>query len=140
MFVSVMSILQERLPCASFYFRQRRQFKYALAAENCDAPMTSDQHLNFDCISRGSRNSVRSKISHNGGELSAVITAIAQPRMINAWSPSPTKKPSAQRLTCQGSFRDTRIDTSPDFRITKGTGVQSDMNKKLAHLNSMRNS
>lgn len=73
-----MSILQERLPCASFYFRQRRQFKYALAAENCDAPMSNgEQFINFDCISRGSRNSVRSKISHNGGELASCITAIA---------------------------------------------------------------
>ena len=31
MFISVMSILQERLPCSSFYFRERRQFKQSLA-------------------------------------------------------------------------------------------------------------
>lgn len=41
MFVSVMSILQERLPCASFYFRQRRLFKHGLAqVENGDMPMS----------------------------------------------------------------------------------------------------
>ena len=30
MFISVMSVLQERLPCSSFYFRQRREFKQNL--------------------------------------------------------------------------------------------------------------
>lgn len=30
MFVSVMSILHERLPCSSYYFRQRRKFKQKL--------------------------------------------------------------------------------------------------------------
>ena len=66
MFVSVMSILQERLPCASFYFRQRRVFKHNLAAaENGDVTMNDGQ---FDVLSRGSRNSVRSKASqHIGG-------------------------------------------------------------------------
>jgi len=34
MFVSVMSILQERLPCASYYFRQRRKFKQSLQLES----------------------------------------------------------------------------------------------------------
>ena len=29
MFVSVMTILHERLPCAQFYFRQHKQFKQA---------------------------------------------------------------------------------------------------------------
>ena len=91
MFVSVMSILQERLPCASFYFRQRRVFKHSLAAENGDVTMNDGQ---FDVLSRGSRNSVRSKASqHIGGssEMTSYVTAIAQPRIINAWSPSPTK-------------------------------------------------
>ena len=62
-------------------------------------------------------------MSHNGGEMTSYVTAIAQPRMINAWSPSPTKKQSAQRLSNYGSFREMRVDASPDFRITKGTGV-----------------
>ena len=77
MFVSVMSILQERLPCASFYFRQRRQFKYSLVqAENGDMPMNDHQ---FDVLSRGSRNSVRSKISQPNGcsEMTSCVTAIA---------------------------------------------------------------
>ena len=33
-----------------------------------------------------------------------------------------------------------RVDDSPDFRITRGTGVQSDLNKKIANMNSRRNS
>jgi len=33
-----------------------------------------------------------------------------------------------------------RVDDSPDFRITKGTGVQSDANKRMAQLNSRRSS
>ena len=78
MFVSVMSILQERLPCASFYFRQRRVFKHSLAAaENGDVTMNDGQ---FDALSRGSRNSVRSKASqHIGGssEMTSYVTAIA---------------------------------------------------------------
>ena len=36
MFVSVMSILQERLPCSAFYFRQRRKFKAAQLDGNRD--------------------------------------------------------------------------------------------------------
>lgn len=56
--------------------------------------------------------------------------------MINAWSPSPSKRVSANRLSNYGSFREVRVDASPDFRITRGTGVQSDLNKKLAAINS----
>lgn len=58
--------------------------------------------------------------------------------MINAWSPSPSKRTSANRLSNYGgSFcREGRFDASPDFRITKGTGIQSDANKKLAAMNS----
>ena len=33
-----------------------------------------------------------------------------------------------------------RVDDSPDFRITKGTGVKSDINAKLAAMNSRKNS
>ena len=58
--------------------------------------------------------------------------------MIVGWSP--TKKVSANRISNQGSFREMRVDASPDFRITKGTGVQSDVNKKLANINSTRHS
>ena len=60
--------------------------------------------------------------------------------MINAWSPSPSKRASANRLSNYGSFREVRGDASPDFRITKGTGVQSDLNKKLAAMNSGKDS
>ena len=137
MFVSVMSILQERLPCASFYFRQRRVFKHSLATENGDVTMNDGQ---FDVLSRGSRNSVRSKASqHIGGssEMTSYVTAIAQPRIINAWSPSPTKRPSANRLSQCGSFREVRVDSSPDFRNTKGNGFQSpDLSKKLVPMNN----
>ena len=56
-----MSILQERLPCASFYFRQRRAFKHNLAmeqAERAEYNMNVDQQAspnqNFDVTSRES--------------------------------------------------------------------------------------
>ena len=75
-----MSILQERLPCSSFYFRQRRMFKHSLAAaENGDVTMSDQQ---FDAVSRGSRNSMRSKASQQIGgggsnEMTSYVTAIA---------------------------------------------------------------
>ena len=101
-------------------------FKHSLVvAENGDMPM------NDEAILRGSRNSVRSKASqHVDGcnEMTSYVTAIAQPRIINAWSPSPTKRPSNNRLTNYGSFREVRIDSSPEFRITKGNGKLSAMN------------
>ena len=73
-------------------------------------------------------------------ELASCVTAIAQPRMINAWSPQ--KKQSTRGLVQLGqSMRQMRVeDSSPDFRITKGTGVQSDQNRRLATMNSQRNS
>ncbi len=83
------------------------------------------------------RQSARTKGSTN--EVASYVTAIAQPRMINAWSPC--KKQSNNRLSgLAGNFRNMRVDDSPDFRITKGTGVQSDANKRLAHMNSRRSS
>lgn len=33
MFISVMSIIHEKLPCAQFYFRQRRKFKERILAK-----------------------------------------------------------------------------------------------------------
>ena len=75
----------------------------------------------------------------SAGEIASCVTAIAQPRMINAWSPC--KKQSQNRLSgLGGAFRNMRVDDSPDFRITKGTGVQSDANKRMAQLNSRRSS
>lgn len=50
MFMSVMSILQERLPCSAFYFRQRRKFRQALL-DKADDSMAVD-YLNFDKNSR----------------------------------------------------------------------------------------
>ena len=82
MFISVISILQERLPCAGFYFRQRRLFKTnKYAAEGPDDAMAVDSGngmQNFDTVSRQSyhtRNSTRSKIS--GSEIAQYVTAIA---------------------------------------------------------------
>ena len=113
-------------------------FKHSLAAaENGDVTMSDQQ---FDVLSRGSRNSVRSKASQHIGassEMTSYVTAIAQPRIINAWSPSPTKRPSANRLSQYGSFREVRVDSSPDFRNTKGNGFQSpDLGKKLIPMNN----
>ncbi len=100
MFVSVMSILQERLPCASFYFRQHKQFKHNLQLENerasADDVMAIDQASaynsqngwNFDTTSRESFSTkISSRSKDVGGEVQQYITAIAQPRMIDAWSP-----------------------------------------------------
>jgi len=33
-----------------------------------------------------------------------------------------------------------RVDESPDFRITRNTGVQSDLKKRIAFMNSQKNS
>lgn len=38
MFVSIMAILNERLPCAQFYFRQRRRFKFEYFQKNAPEP------------------------------------------------------------------------------------------------------
>ena len=100
MFISVMSILQERLPCSTFYFRTRRQFKHQMRVDRGDATMSIDQvsansHLNaratFDTQSRQSHRTIasnRSKISGNAESSASYVTAIAEPRMIQAWSPS----------------------------------------------------
>ena len=52
MFVSVLSILHERLPCAYFYFRQRRELKRSLASsENGDVAMNDG--LQEQCPQQG---------------------------------------------------------------------------------------
>ena len=110
MFVSVMSILQERLPCSQFYFRQRRLFKQNLirqAEANCsgeDIQMNDDMQtfgscaamsgLNIDIYSSSFNPNCKPKSSF-GSNLSleaSYVTAIAQPKIINAWSPM--KKPT----------------------------------------------
>ncbi len=116
MFISVMSILQERLPCSSFYFRQRRLFKQSLAVAEAEresamqidqysaSARTSLQNLSLDVPMRGG--SHLSKLSARGGstngvDLAAYVTAIAEPRIINAWSPVKTGKHSFSRNTNQ---------------------------------------
>lgn len=37
MFISVMAIFHEKLPCAQFYFRQRRKFKERVVAKLCNS-------------------------------------------------------------------------------------------------------
>ena len=110
MFVSVMSILQERLPISQFYFRQRRLFKQNLirqAEANCsgeDIQMNDDMQtfgscaamsgLNIDIYSSSFNPNCKPKSSF-GSNLSleaSYVTAIAQPKIINAWSPM--KKPT----------------------------------------------
>ena len=92
-----------------------------------------------DGLSAGRCDSAYQKSKPNHSDLASYVTAIAQPRMINAWSPM--KKQSNNRLSGMGgSFRNMRVDDSPDFRITRGTGVQSDANKRLATMNSKRSS
>ena len=48
MFVSVMSILQERLPCSQFYFRQRRLFKQKLIKLAAANFISEDVQMNGD--------------------------------------------------------------------------------------------
>ena len=146
MFVSVMSILQERLPCSAFYFRQRRMFKHDMLLKQEDGMAVDRSNGTFDTHSRGSYGTRRSARGTGmngsaGPEMGAAcITAIAEPRILNAWSP--VKRGSQKRLSniSTGSFREMRIDASPDFRITRGTGVQSDANKRLATMNCQRDS
>ena len=72
---------------------------------------------NFDVQSRdsfGTRGSARSKAA---SDVASYVTAIAEPKILNAWSP--TKPGAMKRLS--GVVR--QLDMSPDFRITKNTGV-----------------
>ena len=81
-----------------------------------------------------------------GSMHSGYITAIAEPRIIIAWSPLKAGKKSYCRNSGNIFSEDHRalhVDDSspaPDFRITKNTGVQNDSIAKLAKINSKRNS
>lgn len=102
MFISVMSILQERLPCSSFYFRERRQFKQSFAMpeivlSNVDQlqaqPQLAASQSHRNVLSGGMSTRPRTlqpsrkNSAGSQGEFASIVTAIAQPRMINAWSP-----------------------------------------------------
>lgn len=127
MFISVMSIIQERLPCSSFYFRQRRQFKHTLAIKKDG--MSSTMRDSFHNGSPSHRR-YSQRAQPNNSELTQYVTAIAQPRIIPAWSPM--KKHGAARML--DSSR--RVDDSPDFRIRGGAGMTTDAHRHSALLNS----
>ena len=63
----------------------------------------------------------RSKANTDMTIEASYVTAIAQPRMIDGWSP--IKKNMMKKQQSTNTQRALRVDDSPDFRITKNTGV-----------------
>ena len=96
MFVSVMSILQERLPCSQFYFRQRKLFKKTRMATHKSSGLSGGETNMSSDYPLGSRESAAS-LKHSGSGYSSPlvqspmagnVTAIAQPKLIQAYSPT----------------------------------------------------
>lgn len=87
-----------------------------------------------DLPSVSSQRRYSSRVKPNG-DFAQCVTAIAQPCIISAWSP--LKKQSQSKLSGMGSsMRQMRVDDSPEFRITKGSGVKTDSYRQTAMLNS----
>ena len=85
MFVSVMTILHERLPCAQFYFRQYKQFK----KNNKEMSTGFADGQNED---KKSQNSIGNYSSPDQrAEKKSYITAIASPNLIKGYSPTIAK-------------------------------------------------
>ena len=77
MFVSIMTIFHERLPCAQFFFRQHKKFKQA--------------QLEKQAIKQESNPEIKSKNSDsfNSPDVrrESNVTAIASPNLIRGYSP-----------------------------------------------------
>jgi hypothetical protein len=108
MFVSVMAILHERLPCAQFYFRQRRKFKARFLEK-----LGSDERKSLHKESR--------KLSEYAPEEDKAyqnfspVRALASPKVLTGWSPS--------RQANYGARLDgMSTGSSPDIRIRKSVG------------------
>ena len=77
MFVSIMTILHDRLPCAQFFFRQHKKFKQAQLEKQAikQEGNTENKSKNED-----SYNSPVMRRESN-------VTAIASPNLIRGYSP-----------------------------------------------------
>ena len=77
MFVSIMTIFHERLPCAQFFFRQHKKFKQA--------------QLEKQAIKQESNPEIKSKNSDSFSSpdvrRESNVTAIASPNLIRGYSP-----------------------------------------------------
>ena len=121
MFMAVMTVLQERLPCAAFYFRQRRQFKFAMLGSGSALDGQSDSPMQPFVRNSGPMGSSRGYSAHSKGQgkdMISQVTAIVQPRIISGFSPS--KRQSSGRLTgFNRNHRNLCVDDSP---VRKGQG------------------
>ena len=123
MFVSIMAIFHERLPCSRFYFRQRRRFKQRFFSQlsNSDQRRAESPHLTHEEYeSRGSSEYYKTK---SPAVNYSPVRAIAQPRIITGWSPKTSQKSSdAGYYTCNGEANKF-AQMQPEFRIRKGVNI-----------------
>ena len=131
MFVSVMAIFHERLPCAKYYFRQRRKFK-----ENYLAKKTPDGRCRNGSLSSNSKNKSsdyspieEEKVPSNDSP----IRALAAPQMLTGWSPTKPRSPGIGRPSGKTA------SVSPDFRIRKGRLSNSNVHMRQASLGKAQN-
>ena len=140
MFVSVMTILHERLPCAQFYFRQHRKYK-----QNHQEKMlgmgSQDGEGDENIKSRSSLSRSPLYSPDNRAEQSTV-TAIASPNLIRGYSPTIAKTTNLlssesrmQSLMVQHSkFND---NAASEFRIKHSSnGVNESPVRNKAMYNS----
>ena len=113
MFVSVMTILHERLPCAQFYFRQYKLFKSNQQEKlwnigSADGDL-SDKKAS-DCPSPFRSPEIR-------GE-KRLVTAIASPNLIRGYSPSIGKSGKTTEHRVESLMAQQRMtDSTSEFRV-----------------------
>lgn len=91
-------------------------------------------HLDDQKSVQSSSRRCSTRAKPTGNDIASCVTAIAQPCIIDAWSPM--KKLGSGKVSNLGSsMRQMRVDDSPDFRITKGNGVTTDSHRQTAMLN-----
>lgn len=113
MFVSVMTILHERLPCAQFYFRQHKLFKQNHQEKLMNFG-SADGDFSDNKVSEPNTSPFQSPEIR--GE-KRCVTAIASPNLIRGYSPSVAKNETSEHRVERLMAQQKLHDSNSEFRI-----------------------
>lgn len=125
MFISVMSVLQERLPCSQCVMRRKRAFKDAQFKQIKESLVSSPQQNSTD---------TDSLIAKAEEMCLSPMKALPSPKMLQAWQP--TKQVShfkPESPTTPSSAHGKKPSLQTDFKIKKKVGADNTRQQALSN-------
>lgn len=130
MFISIISILQERIPCSQFVFRQMQQFKQAEFVKNKKLLCTSPSQSQTD---------EESLVTRAEEMCLSPMKALPNPKMLQVLSPQQQTslfKPDTPSTMSTTSNHAKKASLPSDFKIKKKVGAFNDQTRQTALANS----